>query len=117
MGDTSQTDQALPVSAAAGVEIQDSRGRKLILKRPNVLSQYRLVRILGAEAAANPTYGGMRMPLLFLQQLDGQPVSLTTQREIDLVIQQLDEDGLMALTNGVAEHFTPKDDEDALKKP
>jgi hypothetical protein len=116
MADPTKSDSATPAPSGA-IEIEDSRGRKLILKRPNVLAQYRLVRTLGAEAAANPTYVGMLMPLLFLQQLDGNPVSLASQREIDLAIQQLDEDGLMALTEGVAEHFTPKDDEDALKKP
>ena len=105
------------VEIKADVTVTDTRGRVLTLKRPNVLAQYQLVRMLGNEASQNQTYLGMVMPLLYLQAVDGEVQNFANQRELDGVIQLLDEDGLVALTQGIAENFTPKDEEAGVKKP
>ena len=96
------------------IEIVDARGRKLTLKKPGVLAQYRLVEMLG-NTAANQTYVGMVLPLIYLSEIDGvsvpQPVS---KRELEALIQRLDEDGIEAVSTNVMQSFG-KSDPDADK--
>ncbi len=100
------------------IEVKDARGRTLTLRKPNLLAQYQLVRLLGADTSANQTYLGMVMPLLYLQKIDGEVMNFANQRELDGLIHRLDEDGVIALTKGIQEHFATEDKpEDAIKKP
>lgn len=105
------------VKTASDITVTDARGRVLALKKPNVLAQYQLVRMLGADASANQTYLGMVMPLLYLQSIDGEVASFANQRELDGIIHRLDEEGLMALSKGIAENFGQQNDAEAVKKP
>lgn len=89
--------------------VTDARGRILALKRPNVLAQYRLVDALG-DSAANRVYLAMCVPVLYLSAIDEQPVSQpSTKREIEALIQRLDDDGLKALNDAIVEHFSTSD--------
>ena len=88
------------------VEVQDATGRTLRLNRPNALAQYRLVDALGASAE-NRVYLGMTIPLIYLTAIDGEQVAQPTSKlQIEALIQRLDEDGLMALNDGIAANFS-----------
>jgi len=90
-------------------EVRDSRGRRIVLKRPGVLAQYRLVEVLGATAE-NKVYMSMTMPLLFVVSIDGEPVHPpATKREIEALVQLLDDDGLAAVIVGVEKHYADKE--------
>jgi len=103
---------------SADVQVTDAKGRVLTLRKPNVLAQYQLVRMLGADASSNQTYLSMVMPLLYLQAIDGEVVNFANQRELDAAIQRLDEEGLEALAKGIQENFARQEDaRDAIKKP
>jgi hypothetical protein len=103
---------------SADVQVTDARGRVLTLRKPNVLAQYQLVRMLGADASSNQTYLAMVMPLLYLQSIDGEVVNFSNQRELDAAIQKLDEDGLEALAKGIQQNFVRQEDAgEAIKKP
>jgi hypothetical protein len=103
---------------SADVQVKDAKGRVLTLRKPNVLAQYQLVRMLGADASSNQTYLSMVMPLLYLQAIDGEVVNFANQRELDAAIQKLDEEGLQALAQGIQENFARQEDaRDAIKKP
>lgn len=99
----------------AEVTVTDARGRVLALKRPNVLAQFGLVEMLGA-AAENRVLLSMTTPMLYLQSIDGEAANFANRRELDAVIQRLDEDGFRALSDGIAEHFTATADERAVAK-
>jgi hypothetical protein len=100
------------------VQVTDARGRVLTLRKPNVLAQYQLVRMLGADASSNQTYLSMVMPLLYLQSIDGEVVNFSNQRELDAAIQKLDEEGLEALAKGIQQNFVRQEDAgEAIKKP
>jgi uncharacterized protein YbjT (DUF2867 family) len=91
--------------AAEAVTIDTPNGLTVTLKKPGVLSQFRLVKILG-EAAKNQVYVSMVIPITFVTAIDGKPVSYpNTEREIEATIQRLDEDGVTAVMNAVMEHF------------
>ena len=91
--------------------ITDPRGRSLRLAKPGILAQYRLIEMLGT-AAANDTYVQMVLPLLYVGAIDDDTeISMMTKRELEALIQRLDEDGVAAVMKGVAEHFGAPDAE------
>ena len=99
--------------------VTDATGRVIKLKKPGVLAQYRLVEVVGAEAAKNEVYMGMILPLIFVSEIDGKPLqSPRSKNEVDALIQRLDEDGISAVLKGVQESFgnvDPEADKAALK--
>ncbi len=105
-------------AAAAEVLVVDTKGRSITLKKPGVLAQFRLVKILG-ESAKNEVYMGMIMPMIFISAIDGQVVPFpNTELEIEALIQRLDEDGVSAVMQGVQDNFgniDPKKDKEAVK--
>ena len=94
------------------ITVTDKRGRVYTLKRPNVLAHLDLIEILG-EAAQNQTYMAMVMPVLFIREIDGEPVTISSKREFRALIQQLDDDGLVTVATGMREHFMPASAEEA----
>jgi hypothetical protein len=108
----------LIAKAIAEAVITDDRGRSIKLKKPGVLAQYRLIEILG-ETAKNQVYMGMVLPLIFVAEIDGEPVfQPSSKREVEALIQRLDEDGIAAVMAGVNAHFgasDPEADKAALK--
>jgi len=97
--------------AAAAVTITDTRGRSITLKKPGVLAQFRLIEALG-ETAKNEVYVRMVMPLIYVAEVDGEPVPPPVRKsEIEALIQRMDEDGIAAVMEGVATHFGAPDPE------
>lgn len=85
--------------AAADLEVvTDARGRKLKLKRPTILQESRVVRMMG-EAAMNASYmSGYVLPAVMVVDIDGQAVPFpNSEREIEAAIQRLDHDGVEAV--------------------
>lgn len=105
--------------AKAEVTVSDERGRVIKLKKPGVLAQFRLIEALG-ETAKNEVYMGMVLPLIFVTAIDDDPVyQPASKREVEALIQQLDEDGIAAVMAGVQANFgktDPEADKAALKK-
>ena len=106
--------------AAAEFEIRDSVGRKITLKKPPVLAQFRIVEVVG-DSAGNETYMRMILPLIYVTGIDDAPVFQPTSKvELEGLIGRLDEHGIVAVAKGVHEHFgmcDPQEDNKALKKP
>lgn len=105
--------------ANAEVSVTDDSGRVITLKKPGVLAQYRLVEVVGAEAAKNEVYMGMVLPLIFVSMIDGNTLQQPrTKGEVDALIQRLDESGIAAVMKGVQDNFgnaDPEADKAALK--
>lgn len=110
--------EQLVAKAQATAQITDARGRVITLKKPGVLAQFRLIEALG-DTAQNQVYMGMVLPLIFVSDIDGEPVIPPTRKsEVEALIQRLDEDGITAVQEGVREHYgasTPEDDRAAIK--
>lgn len=115
------------ISPNTPIVVTDSTGRKITLKKPGVLAQFRFVSALGADAENN-VYMGMAMPLLYVADVGGEPVNpFFKKSEVEALIQRLDDHGVSAVVKGVRKHFAKKkgeagvdDDEDdeveAVKK-
>ena len=84
--------------------VTDSRGRKLKVKRPELLAEFRFTEAAGPEASANTTWMGMAMPLIYLAELDGELViPPRTKKEIDAAIVVLGREGYMALVGAISD--------------
>jgi hypothetical protein len=105
--------------AAAEVVITDARGRKIALKKPNVLSEFRFVEFLG-ESAENRVYVSMAMPMIYVTSIDGELIAPPSSKlQLEAVISRLDDDGVKAVLKGVSENFQRPDGEEfkeAVKK-
>lgn len=102
---------ALIQDAKAEFTVTDSKGRVITLRKPSVLAQYNIIKMLG-DTATNQTYVGMIMPLIFVVKVDGDDVPMPrTQRELDALIQRLDEEGIEAVTVGMEQRFGKMDPE------
>lgn len=104
-------------AAMAETQVTDARGRTIVLRKPAVLAQFRLMEAVGGT---NAGYISMCMPLIYVASINGEHVSsIRTKGEVEALVQRLDEDGLVAVSAGVEAHFAPPDpekDRDALKK-
>jgi hypothetical protein len=104
-------DQTLPSKvlmsdAAAEHVVVDKTGRQITLKKPGLLAQYRLVKMVGGEAASNAVYMNMILPVTFVVAIDGLPVPApATQSALEALIQRLDEHGLEACVEGLKRHW------------
>lgn len=104
-------------NARATVTVTDAKGRAIVLRKPGVLAQYRLVETLGASAS-NEVYMSMVLPLIYIESIDGDVVSTAKRLQIDALIQRLDEEGIKAVMEGVQANFgapDPEADKAALK--
>lgn len=108
--------QSLSASGAKAVEVTDALGRVIVLRKPPILAQYRLVEALG-DAASNQAYMAMTIPLLFVGSIDGAPVPTPSKKaEVEALIQRLDETGITAVMEGVQNNFSDNDAASAEKK-
>ncbi len=98
--------------------VTDKRGRVITLRKPPFIAQFDLIDALGASAG-NETYRGMVTPLLYVAAIDAESVSRpTTKNQLRALAQRLDEDGFVAVGEGIQQYFAEPegvDEEQALK--
>lgn len=96
--------QQIVAAAASEVVVKDAKGRALTLRRPGILAQFRLIEAMGAESAANDVYRTMCLPLLYLAAIDGDfIIQPTNKMQLEALIQRVEEDGFVALQEGVVQ--------------
>ena len=104
-------------AAKSEVTITDPKGRRIVLKSPGVLGQFRLIEMLG-QTASNQVYVNMVLPLIYVASVDSDPAAFNTKRELEALIQRLEEDGISAVMEAVNTHFRKADpdaDKEAVK--
>lgn len=105
----SATEQLLAHANDAHI-VTDSKGRRITLREPGVLQEFKFVELVGGEAAMNPVWMNMTMPLIYVAAIDDSPVFAPVKRiEIDALIERLGRDGIAAVSKGVAEKWGKKD--------
>jgi hypothetical protein len=86
--------------------VTDSRGRSIGIKKPTVLQRLRLFEIVGAENSKNEMYLGYASLALLVVEIDGEHLGApTSKREMEALVQQLDDDGLNAVAAEAARQF------------
>ncbi len=98
--------QAVMNAAKQLVHVTDDKGRKLGLRRLEFLEEFRIVEAVGPELAANSTYMGMISPLLYIAEIDGEPVAIPRNKmQVDALIQRAGREGYAAAVEGIVKHF------------
>jgi hypothetical protein len=78
--------------------ITDAKGRKITLRKLNVLDQVRLLRAVGPEQARNQPYFEIVTMSASVFSIDGVPFAIpTNERQIDAAIDRIGDDGFGAL--------------------
>lgn len=82
--------------------VTDTAGRTIEFRRPNALDRLRLFKAVGASLAENDRYLGLAMLAACVTAIDGVPVPpATTENQIELLVQRLDDAGLTAVGNAL----------------
>ncbi len=93
-------------SANQLVHVTDAKGRTLGLRRLDFLEEFRIIEALGSELSSNTTYMGMLNPLLYLAEIDGDPVGIPRNKiQAEALIQRAGREGFMAVIEGITKHF------------
>lgn len=86
--------------------ITDTRGRKLGVQKPRALLRYRLLKILGAESAKNEPLLGNAMLAFLVHDINGDQLPpINSERQLEAMIDRLDDDGLAAVAQCLTEKF------------
>lgn len=105
--------------AAAEVNVTDSKGRVITLKKPGILAQYRIIETMGKSADIE-TYRGMVTPFIWVAAVDGDPVApIANKMQLEALIQRVGDEGLEAIVGGIVKHFGEQDaekDKASIKK-
>ncbi|MDA8230744.1 MAG: hypothetical protein M0006_05345 [Magnetospirillum sp.] len=113
-----ETPSATIVNAAnTAATVTDDKGRMIGIKRMNALDRLRMFEVIGGDNAKNEAFLGYATLAFHVVNVDGDAFSRpTTRRQLEAMIQMLDDDGLAAVAKGIAEHFAPAEiDADAVK--
>lgn len=103
------------LTATSERSVTDNRGRTLTIRKPSLLSQFKLVELLGATAE-NRTYLNMVLPVLYVSKIDGEALRFPASRlELEVLIQRIDEDGLEAVHLALAEQMAEEAEDKALE--
>ena len=92
------------------VTTTDALGRTLVIKRPGWLKQSNFLRSLGKKALndngeINSAYFNSISSIMFVKSVDGVPVTLNNDVEIDRWINELDIEGKDAVEKCLVENF------------
>ncbi len=97
------------------VYVTDSKGRKLGMRQLPFLEEFRIIEALGSELSSNTTYMGMLNPLLYLAEIDGEPISIPRNKlQAEVLIQRAGREGFLAVIEGITKHFAG--DADSLEE-
>ena len=114
----SPTEQAI-AKAVEAASVTDARGRVMVLKKPGVLAQFRIVEVAG-DSAKNEVYMRMILPLIYVTEIAGDPIPLPTNKlQLEALITRLDEEGIDAVNKCAIENWgksDPEADKQAIKK-
>lgn len=105
-------------SVIPSVEVIDTVGHKITIRKLTALDRMRLFEMLGASLSDNLSYMGYAMSASCVTKLDEEAILFpTTKRSIEVMVQRLGEEGLDAVARGYRENFTAGEtgDLDAVK--
>lgn len=96
-------------SAFDGKEVVDSKGRKLKLRKPDILDFYDLMSAIGDDSKS-PICQHTAMNVLYVASIDGQVVaSPKSHREFRATLQRIGFEGIQAINEFMANNFDEED--------
>lgn len=97
-------------------ETTDGSGRRITIQKPKALDRYRIMKMIGGENARNQEVLGYATLACSVRSISGDPVQMpNSERQIEVLIDRLGDEGLEAVASCLAEHLGINIDEDAVK--
>jgi hypothetical protein len=94
-----------------GKEIIDDLGRKLVLRKPNILDRYQLLKAMGQDAN-NSSLTMMMLPALYVAAIDDAPFPTPrTFVECEAGLKKLEEEGIRAIVAEINEYEESREKE------
>ena len=85
-------------AAEAPEVLTDARGRKITMRKINVLDQVKLLRAIGPTQSSNQPYVQIVMMVASVADIDGVPLVMpTTEQHIDALIRRIGDEGFAVL--------------------
>lgn len=82
------------------LEATDSLGRRIVVQRPNALTSYRIMKMLGGENARNEVVIGYAMLACSVVSINGEPIMMpNSERQIEAMIDRLGDEGMAAIAD------------------
>lgn len=107
----SSPSQQLLARAGKTFQTTDEKGRRLTLRKPTPLAEFRFVEMLG-QAATNDRYYAMALPVLFVVKVDDEDVLPPARKsEFEALVKLLGSEGLTAIQKSLEENFGDKSSE------
>lgn len=104
------------IGADGRLKLSFGANRSMVLKQHDLLAEFRFIEAVGGVMADNGTWMNMSMPMIFLVELDGIPVSQPASKlEVEALISRLKHDGYKAMVQGINAHFKAEPNVDAIK--
>jgi len=104
-------------AATSSIEVTDSLGRRILVKRPLLSDQLDLMVVVGPDASRNDMYMAMMNVLLHVQSIDDDPaLPLTSKKIIDDMVNKLGNEGIEVVTKTISDHFSKTFTADEVKK-
>ncbi len=103
--------EAAPTPSAAIVQaatktktVVDSLGRSITVRKFSALTRMKFAELVGAAAASNAQYLGVAALAAAVIEIDGDRVAFpTSKRELEALVQRLDDEGIEAIGPALAE--------------
>jgi hypothetical protein len=92
--------------------VKDSLGRTIVVQRPSWLKQCNFMKALG-DRNVNDAYMQAISTLMFVKSLNGIPITLNNDLEIDKWLNELDFEGKVAVEKCLVESFKMPSQEEA----
>jgi hypothetical protein len=101
-------------SAVKVVNTTDVQGRTLTVQKITPLRRMRLFALAGPELSKNEQWIGMAVLAASVTAINGDPVSANSIREVEFLVERLDDDGLDAVGAVYVETWGIKAADDAV---
>ena len=99
--------------AAKTKTVISADGLTLVVRRLGPLQRMKLADVVGPMSAQNPAYIGTAAIAASIVSIDGEPIPFpANKRELEAIVQRLDDDGISAAGDALAELNNITHDED-----
>ena len=107
MRQATETPSESVVNSAAQIQYEiDARGRKIGVVKHTAIARFRLMKILGPENAKNEPLVGNAMLAFLVREINGEQVMQpNSERQLEAIIERLDDDGLAAVAKCLIDKF------------
>lgn len=100
------------------VTITDDLGREIVIGKPSFSLHLKLLKALGPELAKNTAYVENVAGIVAVKSIDGQPVPVKTDADIEMLVSQLEQsdNALELIIEAIVKNFTDVSNPEEIKE-